>query len=45
MASAFEHLPYSMTILMFSGLSPSSERFSADVYSTLAASFLDSPLD
>lgn len=35
MASAFEHLPYSITILMFSGLNPSSDKSSAEVYSTL----------
>jgi hypothetical protein len=40
MASAFEHLPYYMTILMFSGLNPSYERSSAEVYSTLVASVL-----
>ena len=44
MASAFEHLPYSMTILMFSGLNPSSERSSAEGYSTLGASDFPSVL-
>ncbi len=44
MASALEHLPYYITILMFSGLNPSSERSSADVYSTFGASDLDSAL-
>ncbi len=41
-ASAFEHLPYSMTILMFSGDRPSSESYSAAGYSTLGASGFDS---
>lgn len=44
MASAFEHLPYSITILMFSGLNPSSDKSSAEVYSTLVPSVFASVL-
>lgn len=42
MASAFEHWPYSITILIFSGDNPSSERSSAAGYSTFGASDLAS---
>lgn len=36
-ASALEHLPYSITILIFSGESPSSDKSSADGSSTFGA--------
>ena len=39
-AYAFEHLPYSITILIFSGERPYSDKSSADGYSTLGASVL-----
>jgi hypothetical protein len=37
-ASALLHFPYSITILIFSGLSPSSDRLSAADYSALVGS-------